>query len=558
MSFRHPRPSAVLAAAVLATCVSIPRGLTAQAVLGGGDDATLPTAGQARARVMPMVTAWGSTFASGTRAGIGSAFSTDSFGTTQLPRLTAVRDTLRSITGIGNLPLSLGRVQVGGYQQTLSVPFDLQLGVSRRFAIGLLVPLVRTRTSIATTVNPGGVDGNFGINPASARFVGTSTAAATAMTTALAANGRTQSTLNAAAAALSAAGAAALSKTVTQFANALASVYGTATAAGANVVPLVGSAAQAAVIQRLHQIAALAQADGVTIDTTAVPYAAQARIGLTGYRQALADTSFGLAATDSLGGGFRQWQLGDVELTGMFQWLNTFPEARTARGAAAARVVPGRMHMRSTIIAGLRLGTGKFEVPGILLDVPPATGANALLLRSITDVVFNPRLSVSGSLRLAAPFADTRRLRVPASFDSGYVPLYRERDVGRQLGREVQLELNPRYATGEAFALWAQALLRVRQADRYTGQFTATADETGGAPVTFDASPLGAETSQREARVGLGLSYSTMTAWSRGRSRLPIELSYLHAVTAAGSGGTQPRLSSDALSLRVYAGLRGH
>ncbi|HEY0778747.1 MAG TPA: hypothetical protein VGD56_12335 [Gemmatirosa sp.] len=540
-----------MAAAALTTALGAARRASAQAVLGGGDDATLPAPGQVRARATPTFTSYGSTFASGTRAGFGSAFSTDSFGPAQLPRLQAARDTLRAVTGIGGLPLSLGRVQVSGYAQTLNIPIGLEVGVTHRLALGLLVPITRTRTSIAPTVNPGGKDGNFGLNPANARFTDPTTAA-----TANAANGRTQATLAAAVTALGNAGAKALADSVQRFATAMASVYGDGTNPGANAVPLVGSAAQAAVAQRLAQLAASAQADGVTIDATAVPYPAQARIGLSGYRTAVADSSFGVAASDSLGGGIRGYGIGDVELTAMYQWLNTFGDARDARGMARARTAGGR-RIRSTIVAGLRLGTGTSADPGRLLDTPPATGAYAFLLRSITDVVFNPHLSVSGAMRVVAPLADTRLLRIPASFDSGYVPLYRERDVGRQLGREVQLELNPRYATGEAFAIWGQALIRDRAADRYTGQYTATSAETGGAPVTFDASPLGIGTAQREARVGLGLSYSTMTAWSRGRSRLPVELSYLHAVTAAGSGGTQPRLSSDVISLRVYAGLRG-
>lgn len=552
MPFRHSRPLAVRAAVVLTTSLAAARGLAAQAVLGAGDDATIPAPGQARARGVATFTAYGSTFATGGRAGIGSNFSTDAFGPTQLPRLTAARDTLRAITGNSALALSLGRVEVRGYAQTISVPVQVEVGVSRRFAVGLTVPFTKTRTTIAPTVNPGGTDGNFGFNPANASLSG-----ATVATMAMTQNGRAQANLTAAATALTTAGARALAATVTRFAQGLATVYGDGTKAGANAVPLAGSDAQLAVTRQLAQLAASARAAGVTtLDPTIAPYPAQARIGLSGFRRAVADSSFGLAAFDSLGGGFRR-SIGDVELTGMYQWLNTFDAATDARGAVRARVAPSGRRVRSTLVGGFRFGTGHYEIPGSLLDVPPATGANAVLLRSITDVVFNPRLSISGALRLTAPLGDTRRLRVPVSFDSGYVPLYRERDVGRRLGREVQLELNPRYATGEAFAVWGQALVRSRQADRYTGQFTATADETGGAPVTFDASPLGQETAQRETRLGLGVAYSTVAAWARGRARLPIELSYLHAVTAVGSGGTQPRLSSDVLSLRVYAGLRG-
>ena len=236
-------------------------------MLGAGEDATIPAPGQARARVVPTFTAYGSTFASGTRAGVGSAFSTDSLGPAQLPRLAAARDTLRAITGNARLALSLGRVQVGGYAQTLTMPILLEVGITRRFAIGLNVPLNRTRTTIAPVVNPGGKDGNFGINPANARLSGT-TLAATAMTQ----NGRAQANLTTAAAALRAAGATALADSLTRFAAGLASVYGTATTAGAGAVPLLGSDAQSAVIQQLARLASSAQAAGVTLDPSITPF----------------------------------------------------------------------------------------------------------------------------------------------------------------------------------------------------------------------------------------------------------------------------------------------
>lgn len=561
MPSRHRRPPAataaavlaarVLAASVLTSSLAGPRLLRAQPVLGAGDDATLPAPGQARARGIATLSAWGSTFAPGARAGLGSNLTTDSLGPTQFPLLRAARDTLRAITGNSALPLSLGRVQVRAYDQVQSVPVIVEVGVTRRFAVGVNVPFVRTHTTISSNVNPGGTNGNFGLNPANAALSGTSSAAA-----ALARNGAVQNNLTAAATALRTAGAAALADSITRFAAGLASVYGNGTKAGANVVPLLGSDAQTAVVRELGHYAARAQAAGVALDSTTVPYPAQARIGFPGFTNALSDSSFGLASTNSLLGGFRR-SVGDVELTGMFQWLNTFGDSADSRAAVRARVAPTGLRVRSTIVGGFRFGTGHGEIPGVLLDVPPATGANAILARSITDVVFTRSLSVSGSVRFAAPLGDTQRLRVPVSLDSGYVPLYRERDVGRTLGRDVQVELDPRYARGESFAVWGQALLRAHQADRYTGQYTATAAETGGTPVAFDASTLGEGTAQREARVGLGLAYSTVAAWARGRARLPVEISYLHAVTAAGSGATTPRLSSDVLSLRVFAGLRG-
>lgn len=555
------RPAAVRAGALLAAgLLAPPRArLLAQPVLGAGEDATIPAPGQARARGIGTITAAGSTFGTGALRSLGAPFTTDSLGPTQFPRLQAARDTLRAITGNSGLALSLGSVQVGAYAQTISVPVILEVGIARRFALGVNVPFNRTRVTVGPSVNAGGASaatakGNFGFNPANASLSGSTAASA-----ALARNGQVQTNLAQADTALRNAGFAALADSVRRFAAGLASVYGTGSAAGANAVPLLGSDAQTAVVQQLRSLAARARATGgVAIDTTVVPYAATERIGINGYRRALADSSFGLANYDSLGATTgRRESVGDVEVTGMFNWLDTFGGPSDLRGATRARVAPQGRRIRSTVVAGFRLGTGRNAIPGVLFDVPPATGANAILLRSITDVAFGRRISVSGAARLTAPLADTRTLRLRAAIDSGYVPLYRERQVERQLGREVQLELNPRYAAGDAFAVWGQALVRTRQADRYTGTYTATSAETGGAPVTFDAASAGAGTAQREGRFGLGVAYSTLAAFSRGRARLPIEVSYLHAVSAFGSGATTPRLTADVLSLRVYAALRG-
>ena len=55
----------------------------------------------------------------------------------------------------------------------------------------------------------------------------------------------------------------------------------------------------------------------------------------------------------------------------------------------------------------------------------------------------------------------------------------------------------------------------------------------------------------------VGASYSTVAASARRRGVLPLEVSYLHAVTAAASGGAVPYVTSDQLTLRVYVRLLG-
>jgi hypothetical protein len=158
--------------------------------------------------------------------------------------------------------------------------------------------------------------------------------------------------------------------------------------------------------------------------------------------------------------------------------------------------------------------------------------------------------------RATAPLADRVTLRV-GDPGQAYVPVYRLRDVERRLGRQVELEVTPRYALNDAFALVAQGAVRDRAADRYTGSFTATDDETGIGDVTFDAAGLGVGTAGREARAAFGVAYSTAAGFTRGRSRAPVEIGYLHSFLAAASGGRVQNVTTDQLSIRITARLFG-
>jgi hypothetical protein len=60
-----------------------------------------------------------------------------------------------------------------------------------------------------------------------------------------------------------------------------------------------------------------------------------------------------------------------------------------------------------------------------------------------------------------------------------------------------------------------------------------------------------------EQRLGLGITYSTVAPYARRRGNLPLEISFGHFETIAGSGGAVPRMSIDQLQVRVYFQLFG-
>ena len=565
---RAPHRALVAGAVTLAVAgaslgAPLVRPVAAQPVLGGGDDATLPARGQARVRGLVLFSnateRFGGASATGQddrREPLGADFSTPSFGPAQYAPLGRVRSALRDITGVQTLDVSIGSVRTTASAATLVVPLTAEFGITRRLALGVTVPLVRTLTTVGTQVNAGTPTGNVGFNPAAGDD-------ATAVRNR---NGTVVGAVSAAAAALQQriAGcpgsgdpvcgrlpdAAALVAQAQRAAAGVRSVYGDSTRAGAGFVPVAGSDAQQAVVAALGALAGRFAGDyGITtLSGVPAPAPSLARLGGSGFDRVLSDPAFGLSA-DTLQT-VQRASIGDIELTASVQWLDTFGRD------PAARRRPRGLRLRSTVTAGYRIGSGNGDIPFVLLETPPATGAPALLVRSATDLVAGRHGWATVVVRYTRPIADRVIARVPGSPEDVFVPLWREREVGRRLGDELQVELLPRWSFGESFAVWGAYLLRAKQADAFTGRFTADSTETGlGTAVTFDAAPLGLETRGREQRAGLGVVYSTMAAFARGRSRLPVEVSWLHSETLAGAGGAVPRLSIDQLSLRVYAQL---
>jgi hypothetical protein len=550
----------VLAGALLGPLAAGLAPAGAQPVLGAGDDATLPAPGQLRVRVLPgfnsaATRAGGPAGTGGGRAPIGGEFSTDAFGPAQLPGLAAPRDTLRAVTGRSDLALSLGSVQVRGRTSTQTVPTLIEYGVTRRLALAVTLPFARVRWYLDADVNAGGGSGNFGLNPVRD---------ATAGQAALQQNARALQNLDNAITLLRAQGAAAagLVAEAQRFRNGIAAVYGAggAQSPGAVAVPLAGSDAQAAVAQRLAALSGQFAERGVRLDPAVLPAASRARVGTAAFYDLLRDPALGLgvgAGTVNPLGSFDLAGQGDFDFVANAQLLDTFGGAGR-EGVLRARTAPaGGVRLRATVGAGWRLGVAEGPLAPLLFQLPQGEGASAALGRAALDVAVGRRFSASGVARVAVPVSDRQTLRV-ADAGQPYAPAYRYQTVERRLGREVQLEVTPRYALTQAFAVVAQAAVRDRGEARYAGQFSLTDAETGGlGPATFDASGLGAGTAARDVRAGFGLAYSTLAGYARGRSRLPVELSYLRLVPVSTSGGAVPSVTTDLLSVRVHAQLFG-
>jgi hypothetical protein len=556
-------PIAVRAAAWLAL---LPAAVAAQPVLGGGEDATVLRRGRARIRLGAQFESARDQFgapgsALDARQPIGRAASFDTLGVRLLSSLAPLQDTLRLLTGAPDLVASLGQLRTDARIDVQTLPITAEFGLFDRVTLSVFVPYVRTRSSVNPVVDPVGGGGNLGINPALVTSdasgavtrngtlftqLGAAVTALQSLATTCAAPNRTEPRCQGFAPAT----AAALVQDANAFRTRVAYLYGSGSNAspGRPFVPVAGSPTQRAVEGRVRDLSQRFNAYGVAaLLATSTPAGATTRLGLAGINTILSDEEFGIVG-DSLRGRLLSGT-GDVDLAASVQWLDTF------RGDERARLAPRGLHLRSTLTAGYRLGTGSGDFPSIWFDVPTGTGVNALLLRSATDVVLGRRAWATAVVRYTRPFTDRPVLRVPATVGDFFVPASREVQIERTLGSELQVELTPRLTISDVLGVWGQYQLRTKGADRNVGAFEVDATETAPA-TTVDGSYLDANSEAREQRVGLGLTYSTVAAYTRGRSSLPLEVSWVYRTTMAGSGGVL-RASGQQVLVRLYLRILG-
>ena len=530
---------------------------SAQSVLGPGDDATVPPQGVFRFRVLTVWTRSDERYGlntpgrePGSPEPLGVDFTRDTLGVQQIEALVPLRTGLRALAGNPALEVSLGRTDLDLHTSTTAVPLAADFGLTNRLAISVNVPIVRTRTEAFFRINPAGREGNLGFNPAlsdqTARdagnaLVGQLRTAATTLT-----NQRAFCLANPTAngcPALNANGAAAdaLIADATAFANGIAQIYSDP---GLPFVPVANSDVDLAIRGRVAGITSGFTSFGVGGITSAGPAAALNVLGRADAQRLLSDPTFGFAA-DSLANIVRIG-VGDIEIAAKLQPLNTLSDDE--------RYTPRGWNIRSAITALVRLGTGRTDSPDNFVDLGVGDGQIDLEVRAHSDLVFGRRFWTSVNGRYGWQLADHRVLRITDP-NRPLAEAYRRQRVDRDLGDYWEAEVIPRYVFSEYVAIAGHYSYRNKEQDVYSGVFSDT--NTVGEPVTLDASVLNAETQQTEHRAGGGIVYSTLAAHRRGRSRLPVELSYQYLRSIKGSGGKTPKAAQHVIQLRAYISLFG-
>ncbi len=535
---------------------SVASSVFAQRASGVGDDAIPIPRGGYRLQVGGLWNDYGAVYtANGKRPRL-SGLATDTFGVAFLPQLAAAQTGIRALTGSPNFALSLGPLQASGEVRQSIAPLAIDYGLSNRLSVRVLVPYVESRDVSQLVLNRLGMGATVGRNPAlgtagaasrvaNGALVGQVEAARTALTAEIA-RCASPTALSCSTIRTNLAEAQTLLLRAQSIRDALVSVYGNATAAGAPVVPISGSSAHLAVVKTIATLRSDFDAFGINnIPEAAQPSAATTVYGPAGITSVASDTfNVGYAAL----GNTRRAGIGDVDLTATYLLFDSFNADQLKRVLTPTRGV------RSNITVGWRFGTAGADRTEDAFDVPIGEGAAALLVRSTTDVLFNNRAWMSATVRAVKPFGDRMAMRLPFRDESTiFAPGSHVASAARTLGSRLELELAPRLTIGEFFGLSAGYLMRYWGADRY--ELGNDTDAPGVVPGVVPGSTSRLDVASRTvSAAAVGVSFSTLSSYARGRSRFPAEVIFTHTTPLGASGGVSPAVSTDRLELRVYTG----
>jgi hypothetical protein len=513
----------------------------AQAIMGLGDDASTTPAGSIRIKVESDWSYFDQLFASPTPGApgvlrpLGAAYNFDSLGVAQLPILRPVQDTLRAITGVAGLNVSLGKTITTVTDRVASVPISIEAGISRWLSVTALIPIVHTRTSVFFRANPGANEANLGPNPAASGdaaaretdsiFANQVVTAAAAVRAYCSGSGASDPQCG---------GGAALAASATGLGNSLASLY-----MNGAFVPTRGSTVQSAVDARIASVRgslnafAANPATGVPLITATGVVGASVPLATPALQQVLSDPTFGVGLQPFQT--IERTHLGDAELTAKLLLFDSMYLRDMSH------YEPHGVNARLSVAAGYRFPTGALPASNALTDIGTGAGAGAVLIRGYLDVLLGSHFWVSTVARYAKSTSDTMTIR----YDPGVIFPSASSAVGvqRQLGNLLQIEATPRWVFNDFVSIGGQYLYTHKPMDSYT---------TAGMPLP--ALEIGTDFTEKQ--VGGGIAFSNLHAVSQGKSSLPFEVSYLHTETINGSGGAVPKLINDQILIRLYYRLK--
>ena len=519
----------------------------AQTALTHTEDAAPVPKGMLRFRVTTGWSRFDERFTSTGRQPLGDEISATDFGVRQLPLLAPVEAGLGTLTGDASTKLSLGHLAAYSDARTVTTPIVLEYGLTRRFTVGIMVPVVQTRRSISLSVNKDS-SANVGFVPVRSRGTAASQNAAVAAAYTAAADSlailvsrcpTNPSAAGCTAVNLNAADASAAGVIARQFADAVKAALGTDTT-HALIAPRKDGALATRIEAQRATINARVQkylggsagaSTGVFTQSSSFSYIdLQGRNGTPGLLQsALGGGLDSLRTTNKL-------VLGGLSLGAQFLVFDHF---------LADTVSPPRFQSRLSVGAGVRYEALPSD-SARTLGVIAATEGSAIEFKSAMDVmsgVFGGTFAGHYTRFLA------RTVIAPVTGDrEAFWPYPVFGSALRTAGSILSLDVTPRLLLGDSFAIDAHYGFEQTGAPAYDPPPVTALG--GPASTTFAvASPRNAQ------RIGFGFRYSTVDSWLQGRATRPIEVSFTHLQTISGNDGVA-RLARDQVQVRLFFQVR--
>jgi hypothetical protein len=519
---RRVLPAALAVTPLLAARLVTPATLAAQA-----EFATPVPAGVVRINFTPIWLQYDHYFgyhtpgyADGAPVPLGAALTADSLGVANLPFLGPYQDTLRNATGLGAFSFNLGRVVTQLSASIRTLPIGIEVGLSRRLAIGVTVPIVRSRVDVsfaADSAKPGNVGWNPGyLDPAAISAFRDQMDAALAALQEQAANGP-DSLRPPAQAALAA---------LQPFRGLVGAPFlpRDTTAAGDSITMRLASA-EADYSQLVTRFAAL----GITLPaltaTLALPDAALTRADL---ERLFSDPTLPVAA-DTLGTVVRTG-IGDITAHAALQF---------ADGA----------RYRGQLVVTTRFPTGSAPSANTFLDLGTGTHQMAVEVALANDVQLGGSFLIHGVARYGAARADQIPMRVTTP-DLPLAPVASLATIKRAPASYLGLEVAPTWLMDDAFSIRLEYGYFDQGPTRHS--YVDPADETR---IGLPASVLDEGTGARLSRIGGGVTFSTLQRYQQGRASLPYSLTVTYDNTVSGRGGRVAQTGMFRIQLRAYVRL---
>src|SRR5436190_2856462 len=497
MPERRRRSTSFAAALVVSAMAAMwPVATLAQAGLSHSEDATLPPAGLLRIRSVIAWTRWDELFSATGPRPLGAYLTADSLGPQQVPALGSIQ-TLVADASAQPFSLTLGHSRLDATAREEIIPIAFEYGISRRLAVSFMTPIVRRRVASLFRLDTTGVGANVGPNP-QRTDIGSAQAnqlvqtqfesAAQALQNKLQSCGANPAGSGCAALLARQAEAQALIQSSQSFAGTMASLYGSIASDGAAFVPILQSAAQQAIDQRIAAFNAQYQdllGTGSAL-LSATPRGAGGPAGVAEFR----DYTVGELGRDSLVTQERL-RIGDIEV-GIKALVLDRPRTSTRRDA-----------LMLSVASSVRLPTGSRKRASQIVDLSSGGGS----------VVVDTRA-----------FLDARRARFGLFAAAQFAASVRDMDTSTVFVRNkrwTELQLAPRWHHSEPLSFFAAYSLRSTDA-------------------------LGSD-----QLVGGGISYSTLAQYGPNNRTLPIEMRFTHLEAVAGDAG-RPKFFRDQIELRLY------